>query len=101
MTITVELHGRVATVFLSGGIDYSTQEEFRNAMNKAVSSKQVKEIQVNFADVTFMDSSGIRALLILQKNVEERGQTLVLTNCSSSMRELFELGGFDKMFTMI
>ena len=101
MTITVEFHGRIAVIVLLGGIDYSTQDAIRNAIDKALSSRQVNEIQVDFAGVTFMDSSGIRALLILQKNAEERGKALVLTNCSNSMRELFEIGGFDQMFTII
>lgn len=101
MTITVEFHGLMAIIILSGDIDYSNQQEVRNAINKALASDQAKEIHVNFADVTFMDSSGIRALLVLQKQAEEGGKSLILTNCNNSIRELFEIGGFDQMFTII
>jgi len=101
MTIAVEFHGMIAIIVLLGSIDYSTQEEMRNAINKVLSSDQVAEIHVNFSDVTFMDSSGIRALLVLQKKGEETGKSLVLINCSTSILELFEIGGFDHMFTII
>ena len=101
MTVTLEYHGSIASIILAGSIDYSTQDEIRNAIDKAVPSDRVKEIHVDFADVTFMDSSSIRALVVLQKKAEEVGKSLKLLNCNSSIRELFEIGGFDQMFTII
>ena len=100
MSITVSVHGPIADIILSGGIDYSTQEIFREANHRAVNTPGIREIQVHFADVTFIDSSCIRALLVLQKQVEERGIGLVLLGCNDSIREIFEIGGFDKMFAL-
>ncbi len=98
MSITTQIHSPVASIRLSGGVDYSTQEEFRAANAQALSAANVREIQVDFSNVTFMDSSAIRALLILQKQAEEKGISLVLINCGPSIRDIFEVGGFDKMF---
>lgn len=100
MSITVNVRGPIANIILSGGIDYSTQDEFREANNRAVSAKHVREIHIDFADVAFIDSSGIRALLILQKQADEKGISLVVFNCSKTIREIFEIGGFDGMFTI-
>lgn len=100
MSITVSVHGPTAEIILSGEIDYSTQEIFHEASYKAVNAKNVREIQVRFDDVTFIDSSCIRALIVLQRQVEERGMSLVLLNCNSPIRDIFEIGGFDKMFSM-
>jgi anti-anti-sigma factor len=99
MTITVEFNGSIASIILSGGIDYSTQEEIRNANHKALSADQIREIHVNFAEVTFLDSSVIRALLMLQRETGANGKSLVLLNCNDNIREVFEIGGFDRMFT--
>jgi anti-anti-sigma factor len=99
MTITTAFHGTVASIVLSGNLDYSTQEEFRNANHQALFHAQVREIHVDFADVTFMDSSVIRAMLILQKEADAAGKSLVLLNCSDNTRDIFEIGGFDRMFT--
>jgi anti-anti-sigma factor len=99
MTITVEIHGPIASILLSGKVDYSTQEEIWNANYKALFADHVREIHVDFAKVTFMDSSIIRALLSLQGETDAKGKSLVLLNCSDYMREVFEIGGFDKMFT--
>lgn len=100
MSITVNIHGPRADIILSGGIDYSTQELFREANYRALHAEGVREIQVHFADVTFIDSSCIRALLVLQKQAEERGLMLSLLDCNDSIREIFEIGGFDKMFSL-
>ena len=99
MTITVELNGTVASIVLSGGIDYATQEEFKNANRQALSAKNVTEIQVNFEQATFLDSSGIRALLVLQKEADASGRSLILMKCNEYLLNIFEIGGFDKIFT--
>ncbi len=98
MSITTHIHASVASISLSGAVDYSAQEEFRTANAQALSAAKVREIQVDFSEATFLDSSAIRALLILQKQAEEKEISLVLVNCNSSIRDIFDVGGFDKMF---
>lgn len=99
MSITIQFQGTTANITLSGNIDYSLQEEIRNANQQALSNEQVKEICVDFKDVAFLDSSVIRALLTLQKQADAAGKSLVLLNCNHPTREVFEIGGFDRMFT--
>lgn len=99
MTITVEFHGPIASIILLGGIDYSSQEEFRNAITKVLSEDQIREVHVDFTGATFLDSSAIRALLLLHKEASSKEVSLVLLNCSDNMLEIFEIGGFDRIFT--
>jgi anti-anti-sigma factor len=99
MTITVEFSGPIAIIILLGGIDYSKQEEFLNANTQALSADQIREIHVDFSQATFLDSSAIRALIQLQKEADSRGKPLVLLNCNDNMRDVFEIGGFDRLFT--
>ncbi len=100
MSITVEFSGITARIILSGDIDYSTQEKNLKEYNKALNAKNIKQIQVDLANVTFLDSSGIRALLSLQVKAGKKGISMLLLNCNNLIREIFEIGGFDKMFTM-
>jgi len=99
MTITVELSGAIASIVLAGGIDYATQDEFKNANQQALAAHGVTEVHVNFAEATFLDSSGIRALLILKKEADVQGKSLVLKNCNNNLLEIFEIGGFNNIFT--
>jgi anti-anti-sigma factor len=98
MSVTIEFHGTTANITLSGNVDYSMQEQIRQANQQALSNEQVQEICVDFADVTFLDSSVIRALLTLRKEADAAGKSLVLLNCNNNTREVFEIGGFDRMF---
>jgi len=99
MSIAVEFNDTVASIVLSGGIDYSAQEEFKAANKQALSAIGITEIQVDFAKAEFMDSSGIRALLILKKETDKTGKALVLMNCNTNLLDVFEIGGFNKIFT--
>ncbi len=100
MSIMVEFEGTIAKIILSGSIDYSTQDELKLGNDQVLTAEHIKEIQVNLADVTFLDSSGIRELLLLQKKASAGGKSLVLLNCGHPIREIFEIAGFDKMFTI-
>jgi len=99
MTITVEFNGTIASIILAGGIDYATQDEFKNANKQALSAEGITEVHVNFAEATFLDSSGIRALLIIKKEADAQGKSLMLKNCNDYLLEIFEIGGFNKVFT--
>jgi len=99
MSITVQFNSTIASIILSGGIDYATQEEFKVANQQALSALGVDEIHVDFTEATFLDSSGIRSLLILNKEVQSQGKSLVILNCNEYLLNIFEIGGFDKVFT--
>jgi anti-anti-sigma factor len=101
MSITVNVHGQIANIILSGEIDYSSQEAFREAANRAVTAADVQEIRVHFSEVTFVDSSCIRALLTLQKQADQRDIPVRLVDCNDPIRDIFEIGGFDTMFTFL
>lgn len=99
MTVTVEINGTVACIALSGGVDYATQEEFKQANNQALSTDNITEIRVDFAMVTFLDSAGIRALIALHRETSATGKSLILLNCNEQIRQTLKIGGFDQMFT--
>lgn len=100
MSIAVEFDGSIARITLSGDIDYSTQDEIRRENSRALAAGDIQEIHVNFADVSFLDSSGIRALLTLQKQANEEKKSVLLLNCNRRIREIFAISGFDRMFTI-
>jgi anti-anti-sigma factor len=100
MSIAVEFTGSTARITLSGDIDYSTQEEIQAHAKTVLAATGIKEIHADLGNVTFLDSSGIRALLTLQKKASADGIQLILFNCRNPIREIFEIGGFDRMFTI-
>jgi anti-anti-sigma factor len=100
MPATVEFTGGIARIILSGNLDFSTQEQLVGAIDQALSAEAAKEIQVDMTDVTFIDSSAIRALLRLQETAAGKDRSLSIWNCSEQIRETFAIGGFDRMFVL-
>ncbi len=100
MSVIIEFHGNIALIKLSGALDYSTQNEIQVGFTQALSAENVTELEVDFTEVKFLDSSIIRALFMLQTKVKTDGKSLVLMNCSDPVLLIFEIGGFDAMFTI-
>jgi len=99
MPVTAEINDKTAIIKLSGGIDYSMQDAFKDANDKALAAQDAAKIEVDFKDATFLDSAGIRALITLKKSADELGKTMVIKNCNETIFKIFEIGGFDVMFT--
>ena len=100
MSATVEIRRNVASIILSGALDFSTQADLRRANEEALAADAVREIDIDLANVTFVDSSVIRAWLLLQQKAVTQGKVLVLLNIGDSIRAIFDIGGFDKVFTI-
>lgn len=99
MPVTAEINDKTAVIKLTGGIDYSTQENFKEANDQALAANEVANIIVDFQEATFLDSAGIRALITLKKSADQLGKTLVIKHCNETIFKIFEIGGFDTMFT--
>lgn len=100
MPAKMESTGNIARIILSGNLDFSSQEDLVRAIDQALSTDAAEEIQVDMTDVTFIDSSAIRALLQLQEMSRGKDKALSIWNCSEHIRETFAIGGFDRMFVI-
>jgi anti-anti-sigma factor len=100
MPAKVEISGEVARIVLSGASDFSTQTDLADVIKQALNSAHATEIRVDLADTTFIDSSVIRALIQLQEMATANGKSVSLWNCNERIREIFMIGGFDRLFVM-
>ena len=100
MPAKVEIIGEIARIILSGDLDFSTQANLGDAIDQALSTALTKEIHVDMADATFIDSSVIRALLKLREAAIARDKPLSIWNCNEQIREIFGIGGFDQLFVI-
>jgi len=97
MLAKVAISGNVALIRMTGEFDFSSQDMLNEAFTEAVDSP-ASEIEVDFEKTIFIDSSVLRMLLKLRDNVLTSNKTLRLINCHDKLREIFEIGGFDRIF---
>ena len=58
------------------------------------------DIVIAMAEVTFMDSSGLRVLIDLQQRAGDAGRRLVLDSPSQSVTKLLDVSGLSDHFTI-
>ena len=59
------------------------------------------KITLDFASLDYVSSAGLRALLMLQKQVNRTGGSLTLTNVSPAVMEVFEMTGFSGILQIV
>jgi anti-anti-sigma factor len=57
-------------------------------------------VLVDLADVSFLSSSGLRALLLIRKELMTHGGELRLANLQPQVHEVFALTGFTQVFAI-
>ncbi|MEH2447082.1 MAG: STAS domain-containing protein [Nostoc sp.] len=88
---------QVKVIKLTGNLNATTSQDFRQNINNILESG-AKIVLVDFKDVTFMDSSGLGALVLAFKTLRAADSKLVLCSISEQVRILFELTNMDKVF---
>jgi anti-sigma B factor antagonist len=97
VTVTHDDNDNRASVTAAGEVDIHTCAELESAI-VMLAGAGVRTVTLDLASVAFIDSSGLRALVIGHKALEERGGTLVVSNPSPTAARLLEVTGLDELF---
>ena len=88
--------GTKDTVMLSGRLDTTTAPELDVFAEKELADTQ--EL-VDFADLEYISSAGLRVLLKLQKVMNKKG-SMKLIHVGDIVKEVFEITGFTDILTI-
>lgn len=82
----------------AGRIDSDTAAAFEARLLLAAEHGEGKVV-VDFAEVRYISSAGLRALLAGAKKVQNAGGGVALCGINMNVREVFEVSGFLAVFT--
>ena len=85
------------TAFLEGEIDHHTAATLRLEIDEAIGRNKPKTLKLDFADVTFMDSSGIGLVMGRFRTIQPLGGKLIVSNLSSQVYRIMQLAGLEKI----
>ena len=88
MTIVSDPHRACVTV--AGEVDASNSDRLRRAIVAAAIDHNA-EVEVDLAGVTFMDSTGFRAMATAAAVLETSGLALVVCNVPRNVRRILEI----------
>jgi anti-sigma B factor antagonist len=96
MEITRTLADGKFTLAVNGKLSAGTAEEFGAVVDSAIS--ECSAIILDFAQLDYLASAGIRVLMATQKKLKALGGTLTILNAAESIMEVFEVTGLDDIF---
>jgi len=85
----------VLTVKVDGRVDSVTADDLDKKLTELRKEYPDGEIRLDFADLNYISSAGLRALLRLRKGEPE---PVAIDNMSEAVREIFEVTGFSDLF---
>ena len=84
-------------VAITGEIDLNSSPQLRKAFVDLIEQGAVKVI-VDFANVSYIDSSGLATLIEMMQRVKRVQGTMHLSQMSDKIKSLFEITKLDKLF---
>jgi anti-sigma B factor antagonist len=90
LTMNKEVVGSIALLHVSGEIDASNVAEFKKAVSK-LGETGLRHIVVDMTNLTFLDASGIGAVLVAFHRMRRVGGTLCLAGCNEHVRHTLDM----------
>jgi len=97
MYLKFEKQENILIATLSGELDHNSAEEVRVKIDDRIDRDNIEKIILDFSRVTFMDSSGIGAVLGRYKKLSNKGGVLCIAEANKNVNRIFELAGLYKV----
>lgn len=92
MNIDFKKDGTTLTVTPEGRLDTATSPELEKRMTPEMEG--MTEIIIDLANVEYVSSGGLRVLLSVEQEMEERGGKLTVIHVNSHIMEILDITGF-------
>lgn len=97
MTIEKNINGTELTITLTGRLDTTTAPQLEAELK--VSLTGVESLALDFANLEYLSSAGLRVLLAAQKTMNKQGK-MVVRNVNETIAEIFDVTGFSDILTI-
>lgn len=97
MPVRTDLCNHTLTARLSGEIDHHSSLWLRMDIDTAIVEKKPKVLELDFGDVSFMDSSGIGLVMGRYKLMKETGGEVYLINLPEGIEKVMTLAGMNRI----
>jgi anti-sigma B factor antagonist len=90
---------RVNVVTVSGRVDSAAAPDLEKTLQDLLESRR-HQLVMELAEVEYMSSAGLRALVSALKAAKKAGGDVVIARPSERVREVIDLAGLTSVFTM-
>lgn len=101
ITSVLRRAGDFVVVVWTGEIDLLVQADLLDAFERAIALVEVPHLLVDVSGVTFMDSTGLDALVTASTRVSARRGTLAVVGANARIRRLLEIVQLDRVVPVL
>ena len=99
MTLNEENNGKVFVLVLSGKLDIEGAKMLVEKMTQILAGGE-RYIVLDFTDISYINSAGLRGLILVAKQLASSGGKLVLAAVSEPNQNILEISGLTSIFTL-
>ena len=99
-SVEIITQGKTVTAYLSGEIDHHNAVQLRNKIDTAINNRRPEVLNLDFSEVSFMDSSGIGLVMGRYRLIENTACNFYVTNLSAHAYKVMQLAGLEKIATL-
>jgi anti-anti-sigma factor len=100
MDIKVTSTGSVGTVTMNGRFDFSAHRQFKDAYSQLLPQKNLNRLVLNMADVSYLDSSALGMLLLLNERAKAENKEVELSRANTTTKQILDIANFGKLFAI-
>ncbi len=97
MNINTKTEGGMLLVALEGRLDTGSAPQLEGVLKEKL--RGVTELVMDFQELAYISSAGLRVLLSAMKLMKKQG-SMVVRNVNETVMEVFEITGFADMLTI-
>lgn len=98
MEISVHKEQDTLTLRLNGRLDTTTAPVLEESLRQNFNEE--KYVRMDFEELEYISSSGLRVLLQTLKKTQSLGGNLTISNINDAVMEVFEITGFKRIFKL-
>ena len=102
MELNMHKNNNMLYVCISGELDHHVAAQIREAVDDELAEDlALKNIEFDFKDLSFMDSSGIGVIMGRYKVAKSRGGRVYASNVKPQVKKLLSISGLMNILTVI
>ena len=99
MLVNTERNGDALIAKTEGRVDGVNAREFQVALETALDAGESAVI-LDMEQLSYISSAGLRVILLTAKTLQNQKAKFAVCSLSESVREVFEISGFDKIISI-
>lgn len=97
MDITFTITKEILIVSLKGELDHHTAKEVKSLIEEVIKNRSIKNLVLDFTNLTFMDSSGIGVVIGRYKLIRSIGGHIAIAGATRNVSKLLTMSGINKI----